>query len=68
MSSSRKYFGIIGKKLQSLAKAELVSLFKTYQARSIQYDHLSSVVRAEGSAELERVAIGQYLRSILLNR
>ena len=56
MSSSRKYFGIIGKKLRSLAKAELVSLFKTYQARSIQYDHLSSVVRAEGSAELERVA------------
>jgi putative methyltransferase (TIGR01177 family) len=56
MSSSRKYFGIIGKKLQSLAKAELVSLFKTYQAISIQYNHLSSVVRAEGSEELERIA------------
>jgi len=56
MSSLRKYFGIIGKELQSLAKAELVSLFKTYRSRSIQYDHLSSVVRAEGSKELERIA------------
>jgi len=56
MSSSRKYFGIVGKKLQSLAKAELISLFKTYKASSIQYDHLSSVVRAEGSEEIERIA------------
>ena len=56
MGSSRKYFGIVGKKLQSLAKAELISLFKTYKASSIQYDHLSSVVRAKGSEEIERIA------------
>lgn len=61
----RTYFGVTKNELPNLARAELVSLFKTYSCTSIQFNSSSPIVKAQSSKQptrvIDRAVLTKYL-------